>query len=69
MKNNLGNFTVIHINEVDNEVMAIISQFGETPTKQDFDFLLIRGDGNFFVKFKKLKKTKKNRNGSVRRAN
>lgn len=58
MKNNLSEFTAIHINETDDEVMAIISQFGNIPTKEDFDFLLIRGDGNFFVKFKRVKKNK-----------
>ncbi len=53
MKNTLEGFTVVHVNKTKDEVMAIISQFGKVPQKEDFDFILIRGDGNFFVKFKK----------------
>lgn len=68
-KNSFVGFTVIHTNETEEEVMAIISRFGKRPTKEDFDFLLIRGDGNFFVKFKKeiKRKPKKKRCGAFSR--
>jgi len=51
--NSLEGFTVLRRYEEEKEVTVILSQYGKTPRKEDFDFILIRGDGNFLVKFKK----------------